>query len=182
MGTTTLFCAFTVAGPVVSNFVTVRSGLLGLGPAPGPGRVAHPDSKRIVNAISRADNKLLMIIPSLFCVIFFGSLNGLNDKYRFLTLRVLGGQLSCAQTGLWGGGSSKYRLTEAMIEGSQSPIFPLSFWKQQRMVSTMFDSMPDCLYAPFSVTLPAVSSSFTCLPFTEPLYFKHFIPNSLVRT
>jgi hypothetical protein len=72
MGTTTLFCAFTVAGPVVSNFVTMRSGLPGLVPGPGPGRVAHPDSKRIVNAISRADNELLMIVSSLFFVIIFG--------------------------------------------------------------------------------------------------------------
>jgi hypothetical protein len=71
MGTTTLFCALTVAGPVVSNFVTMISGLLALGFGPGPGRVAHPDSKRIVNAISRADNKLLMIVPSLFCVILY---------------------------------------------------------------------------------------------------------------
>jgi hypothetical protein len=70
MGTTTLFCAFTVAGPVVSNFVTMRSGLLGLDPGPGPGRVAHPDSKKIVNAISRADNILLMIIPSVLCYCF----------------------------------------------------------------------------------------------------------------
>jgi hypothetical protein len=71
MGTSTLFSAFTVVGPVVSNFVTMRSGLLGIGPGAGPGRVAHPDSKRIVNAISRADDKLLMIILSLFCGILF---------------------------------------------------------------------------------------------------------------
>jgi hypothetical protein len=28
----------------------------------------------------------------------------------------------------------------------------------------MLDSMPACLYAPFFVTFPVVSSSFICLP------------------